>query len=586
LGALFGGGTTCSALYHGENGLSEADVLDMATRDPAGRLVDAWNTPGCRHGTLSNPRYLDYILRWCRSQMDAGADYLFMDEHNAALERREGYDDYSLRDFRDYLLRAYCAGLGWSRTDARWREKLGVDPADRELCSDGTLASFDYRVFLRRRGLAEQPRSIRNPFLADWQKFRAERDERAWKKLTDSIRDYARSKGRRVLISANGLAKFVDLQVLGVWGLWRVKDDRVDLAESQMHEWHAVVRCGRAVAERKVPVVFFHDWGFMGFPWLKVPPSDRELWMRVRGAEIYAAGGFFAFPVTGPFGCDALKDGTLGTMARLTQFYSAHKEIFLRAQPLAMDCIESNAPQLSTALWTRAQPPAVILHVINRATDGGRLRRRETITLDVPTTVMPERVTVLSPDEEPARAKLRRSGGKVRVDLTGLEAHSVIMLDYRKMPKLSVKGAARIVPGLGWERPTQNEYIVHTGGVVNDGWNLQSYFQGRLHAHLRNPPTFIVNAPQGGKLLVRVRAVARAGARLEFRVDDKLAQTADLPDRDGRNDGEAQEYAEIISFAIPPGQHRLGLDNTGGDWARLDWLEFQGVFKEPALPKR
>ena len=38
LGALFGGGITCSALYHGESGLSEKQLMDMATRGPAGQL--------------------------------------------------------------------------------------------------------------------------------------------------------------------------------------------------------------------------------------------------------------------------------------------------------------------------------------------------------------------------------------------------------------------------------------------------------------------------------------------------------------------------------------------------------------------
>ena len=44
MGALFGGGITCSALYHDENGLTEQQVLDMATRGPEGQLVNAWNS--------------------------------------------------------------------------------------------------------------------------------------------------------------------------------------------------------------------------------------------------------------------------------------------------------------------------------------------------------------------------------------------------------------------------------------------------------------------------------------------------------------------------------------------------------------
>jgi hypothetical protein len=41
IGALFGGGITCSALYDKENGISREQLLDMATPGPAGQLIDA-----------------------------------------------------------------------------------------------------------------------------------------------------------------------------------------------------------------------------------------------------------------------------------------------------------------------------------------------------------------------------------------------------------------------------------------------------------------------------------------------------------------------------------------------------------------
>ena len=102
-----------------------------------------------------------------------------------------------------------------------------------------------------------------------------------------------------------------------------------------------------------MPVVLFHDWGFGDppFPWLAVPPSERETWMRVRGAEIYAAGGFFAFPVLGPFGCDAAKDGTLGEIARQTAFYQAHRDLYLRARYIGSEAVTSSEDRLSLAAW-------------------------------------------------------------------------------------------------------------------------------------------------------------------------------------------------------------------------------------------
>jgi hypothetical protein len=253
LGALFGGGITCSALYDGENGLTQAQLLDMATRGRDGQLVNAWGQAGIRHGSLSSPAYLDYLFRWCREQVDAGVDCLFMDEHTAARQSGEGFDDHSLNDFRVYLLEHHRAARGWAPDDARW------------------------------------------------------------------------------------------------------------------------------------------------------------------------------------------------------------------------------------------------------------------------------------------------------------------------------------------ERPSRNLFTVGPDGSVAHGDELNGFLQGRLHAQLGNPPTFLVNATAPGRLLVHVRAVAAAGARLEYRVDGQAVRAVALPDRDGKNDSGAAEYDQVLSLPIPAGAHRLTLDNMGPDWLGMTGLEFQGSFG-PAAP--
>lgn len=534
LGALFGGGITCSALYHGENGLTEAQVLDMATRGPNGELVDAWGERGCRHGTLSNPAYLDYLLSWCRQQIDAGVDYLFMDEINAALQSDEGFDDYSLRD---------------------------------------------YRAWLEKRGLGFKPPAPGKP-PAEWHAFRRERDDRAWKWLSDSIRAYAASKGRHVLISGNGLARYVDLQVLGVWGLWRVKDGCVDLSERQLDDWASTVAAGRAMAGARVQVVFFHDWGFGGFPWMEVPPPERELWMRVRGAEIYAAGAFFAFPVHGPMGNDALRDGTIREVARQTAFYQRNKSLYLDARLLGFEPIETNDSLLSCALWRREEPPVLMLHVINRQAKDAKPVRRSNIAVTLHVAKAPKAVRIVSPDwTGERRGRARVEDGRLTVTLPQLDAYAVAMLDYDALPEVRMSGA-RIVPTGGWGRPERNEFVVGKDGVVRDAWALTTFLQGNLHSSLRDPPAFLVNMPRGGKLRVHVRAVAALGAKLEWLVGGALSQTVDLPDLDKRNDGSAREYDRTFDFAIPPGRHRVTLRNAGGDWATIAWYAFEGDIEE------
>lgn len=563
VGAVFGGGITCSALYHGENGLSEAQVLDMATRGPEGQLIDAWKTPGCRHGTLSNPAYREYLLSWCRKQLDAGAEYLFMDEPNAALHQDEGYDDYSLADFRRFLVDRY--GPQGKPGEPQW-DRLKLD----------TLEQFDYRAYLRRGGWQADPLSPRNPLSADWWAFRRERDDRVWRGLCASIRAYAASKGRRVWLSGNGLARYVDLQVLGVWGLWRVKDGRVDLSENQLADWASIVAQGRAMAGGPVPVVFFHDWGFGGFPWMEVPAEDRTLWARTRGAEIYAAGGRFAFPIQGPMQNDARRDGTLDEVIRQTAFYQRHKDLYLDAQLAGLEPIGANRPLLSLALWRRARPAALVLHVVNRQVEGGKLKKQCGVEVELPVAAMPKSAWAVSPDWDGRRpVQVRADQKRLRLSLPDLEAYAVVVLGFERLPELAMAGP-RIVPAPRWERPERNEFVVQPDGMLREPWDLANFLHGRLHHQFRNPPTLLANMPQGGRLRVHVRAVATLGARLEFRVDGRITHSVDLPDRDRKNASSVREYDQAVELPVPPGRHRLTLDNTGGDWLIYDWLEVVG----------
>lgn len=577
-GSLFGGGITCSALYHGENGLPESQVLDMATRGPQGQLIDAWGEHNCRHGSLSNPRYLDYLLASCKQQIDAGADYLFMDEHNAVLQDNEGYDDASIRDFQQFLLKRYGRD-GWTSTDPRWQKTFQIDLANREVASDGTMATFHYRAHLK--SLPKPASQWKNPLATEWGIFRHERDDRAWRWLTDAIRVYAASRGRRVLISANGLAPYVDLQVLGVWENWRTKDGRVDLAQSQLHEWRSLVVTGCGMAGRKLPVVLFHDWGFGGFPWLQVPPEDRRLWTRTRGAEIYAAGAFFAFPVLGPFGNDCRNDGTLPEIARQSEFYHRHAGLYLDAEFLGLDPKETDEDKLSVAFWQQRSPLGLIVHVINRSTENGQPVVRSPAVVRLPIDRVPSAVRIVSPDrpgEEQGKAEL--VAGQLGVTMPKLEAYNVLILPYDRLPELHLT-AGRVMPVRQWLRPIDSEFFVAQGGVIEKSWALPGLLQGKLHQEMRNPPTLVVNMPRGGSLQVHVLAVATLGAKLQWQVDGQVRKTIDLPDRDHKNESSAREYDVTYELPIPAGRHRVSLDNTGGDWLSIGWYAICGETVAP-----
>jgi hypothetical protein len=578
LGALLGGGITCSALYDGENGLTREQWLDMATRGPAGQLVDAWDSAGIRHGSLSSTAYQDYLFRWCREQIDAGADYLFMDEINAALSDREGYDDHSLADFRSYLREISPRTRGWAPDDARWHSLFGVALDDPAICSSGRMDSFDYRAYLRRAGALTDPSVAANRLFALWGDFRTWRDDREWKSLTDRIRAYGRKLGRTIFISGNGIARYVDLQLLGFWERWTDNAGHLDLSADRIPGFRAQVTAAQSAAGRNVPVVFFHDWGFgdIPFPWMAIPPSQREIWMRTVAAEVYASGGFFAFPVQGPFGCDAGRDGTLALMAHLTEFYQRHRDLYLHSAFLGCETVRASEPRLSLAVYRRTDQPALVVHVINRDARDGRLVPRGPIQLSLQLPAAPLAATIVSPDfEGERRIRARMAGRRLEMTIPRLEAYSLLSLRYRAMPDVSrLHDPIRMRPALRWVRPARSEFRVLADGSVENGADLEGFLQGMLHKELRNPPTFLVKAARPMRLLVHVRSVAVAGARLQFRIDGRVVRSVDLPDRDGKNDASAPEYDLTCACAIPHGRHRVTVDNVGGDWLVVEWYRF------------
>jgi hypothetical protein len=376
----------------------------------------------------------------------------------------------------------------------------------------------------------------------------------------------------------------VDLQVLGVWGDFSAKGGHVDLSESQIPVWRSTVMRGRELAGKRVPVVFFHDWGFGDppFPFLALPPSEREIWDRVRGAEIYAAGAFYAFPVLGPFGCDAGRDGTLREIARQTTFYQANRDLYLKAEYVGSEMLRAEAPNLSLAASWLAGDNTLLLHLINRELRDGALAPREGLAVEIPVSGGPKTALAVSPDwEGEQEVRFEKHGATLRVTLPQLEAYAVVKLAYGGPVDLAdLRDPARIVPPRMWARPTRNEFVVRPDCYVENGGDLNGYLQGRLHTYLRNPPTFLANAKTPGRLLVTVQAVSAGGSRVEYSVDGELRQSVDLPDLDGKNDGQAPEYNRLLTFDIPAGRHQLTLDNTGADWCTISWYEFQGEFAE------
>ena len=135
-----------------------------------------------------------------------------------------------------------------------------------------------------------------------------------------------------------------------------------------------------------------------------------------------------------------------------------------------------------------------------------------------------------------------------------------------------------LYPSLGWARPLENYFVVRLDGVVEgDVAQIPAFIQGRAHPELRNNPTFRATFPSGGRVAVRVNSVSVAGAVLAIYVDGRLALSADLPDRDGKNDAFSNEYGTEFAVDIPPGEHEVRVDNLGNDWYTIDYVRLEGA---------
>lgn len=150
-----------------------------------------------------------------------------------------------------------------------------------------------------------------------------------------------------------------------------------------------------------------------------------------------------------------------------------------------------------------------------------------------------------------------------------------------------------LVPSFHWGKPRVNEFTVAENGTVNDSDSLPDLLQGKSHAELRNPPTFIVTYPEDGRFIVRVGTVSHAG-RLRIRLDDEV--TLDKPLPCGEKLGKRSvwrkrwktwetTYDEDFAIDVPKGRHRIAVDNNEGvDWVSIERYVFTGCQTRPKEP--
>ncbi|MGC9261756.1 MAG: hypothetical protein ACP5I8_16960 [Phycisphaerae bacterium] len=412
VGALFGGGVTCAALFPHENGITTAEFMDMATRDPHGGLYLCSNS--YYHGSTVCPAYRRYVLKWAKLQIDAGVDTLFMDEVNGAYCDLEGYDSYGLAAFRRYLIRRFVKHEHWSIRDPRWKSRFGIDIGDPKECSDHTIRTFDYAAYLRKNHWADQPSQGRNPLASIWgtagdwglqaitgDTYCAWRNNSVWHYWVTHIRAYAAKQRRRVWIAANGLNRWVDYQIgadLYMSKFPLTPNGQLDCTSSYLADWRLFFKRSKELLNGKeVPIMIFHDWGD-GMPWMdKLTDAERVAWVQAYAPEVFAAGLFFAYPVLGSWGCNAATNGTLAVIQKQARFVKMVSPL-LRNVVWQDPAMASYTGKAEITVQSQPNTHRVVIHLVNRRYQGLTPIKQSDQILRLATATCPKAVRIHNAD--------------------------------------------------------------------------------------------------------------------------------------------------------------------------------------------
>lgn len=125
----------------------------------------------------------------------------------------------------------------------------------------------------------------------------------------------------------------------------------------------------------------------------------------------------------------------------------------------------------------------------------------------------------------------------------------------------------RFSPGGGWESTTRYRFSVPTDGSAIEGLSALSRFvQGESHRGMcKEPIVFEVNFAQEGTCSLHIGTVARSGAAITVKLDNRTVAEERFPSAER----DTFVNREIV-FAVPAGKHTLSIYNPGADWFTLD----------------
>jgi len=470
---LFLGGGTASALFAAQFPAQEGDFQKYASRSASHGLpvLHADLNEGEARGSLANPHFRDYLANIAGYQMERGVDGLVFSELNADMlgnhhadddgyDGDEGYDDYHITDFTDFLLAKYTDDalkvfdLPRDNQPSRKYSALRLTPRD-------GWHNFNYRDY---RGMGG------TRLAADWGAVVADTtpsqpmtfaDQATpyhyWPALVKELRDRATVQGLgRFFISANGIFPGVDFVSYSLYDddahPWQKNtrfpfpDGHLDGGRSHLADF-AAIRDQAALVVPGAPVILYLDGRWRSYHSTFSTAERRDFW-RIYAAEAYASGIFFAFLINPPDVSDgalptAAEDGTLDLFAELATFYRAHAELYHHVAPDPTSLVTLSVPDVAVSVMRQAGreggPGRRVVHFINHdyvqaPSSAAGLQVHEQVKVALPAMRPPSHLRFSTPDvlSQPAAVDVELSaefdGTSLTVTLPRLEAYDVVTI--------------------------------------------------------------------------------------------------------------------------------------------------------------
>jgi hypothetical protein len=448
----------------------DAEFMDMATRDADGGIV-SWSEfigEGMYRGALANPKYRQYLINTCKTQIDAGVDGIHFDEPNSSYlggpaknwSGNEGFDDYSISDFNRFLMEKYP-----DYTDTDWKKNFKMTDDNiirRDVRPDDLEKNFNYRKYLQKNGWTGVKWGVdtvfesANPLAKEWGKQTGNREyqdgsftatyiKKYLKEIFDAVRQYGMEKyGKKILFTTNGIAPCVDYNSFGIYmpnpdktpNDWTglnyvpIKNGKLDGTVAEMDNYKKMNNLSRETSG-DVPLVFFLD-----FPnevingYYSIPLEQKKDFWRIYAAEAYAAGCYYAFALSTVMDGEptAEASGVLDFFTEYAGFYKGNSFLY-HDNSYADNRVILSGKNISYNLMKQDKNKRLVLHLINHNYKQGIIPQSG-ISAEITLIEKPGKVYMVSPDFEGKKDVDNSYGnGNLKLDIGTLDYYDAIVIE-------------------------------------------------------------------------------------------------------------------------------------------------------------